>query len=154
MKYKLSVVLITFFALLICSLPITSSAAESKKLPEIEIKIAIPSGQNSDFAILGRLAKQYVEEVTEGRAKVKLFWSNSLVPLKDHYRALQSGILDFAFVNTGTVPGVFPLTELFQIPGIASKIAASNLAFLELFKKYPEFEKQFSPKVKYISTSQ
>jgi TRAP-type C4-dicarboxylate transport system substrate-binding protein len=76
------------------------------------------------------------------------------VPLKDHYRSLEAGIIDFAFVNTGVSPGVFPLSELFQVPGIASIIAASNLAFIDLFDKYPEFEKQFSAKVKYIATCQ
>lgn len=135
-------------------LPATGFAASQTNLPEIEIKVPVPAAQNSAFGVLGDWIKNNFAEITGGRAKVTLYWSNSLVPLKDHYRALQAGIVDFAFVNTGISPGVFPLSELFQVPGIASTIAASNLAFADLFEKYPEFEKQFSPKVKYIATSQ
>jgi len=154
MKSILTVIAIVCFTVAIGSLPITSSASESKNLPEVEIKIQVPATQTSEFAVVGLWAKKWVEEITGGRAKGKVFWSNSLVPMKDNYRALQTGILDFGFINTGLTPGVFPLSEFFQVPGIASRIPASNLAFSELFRQYPDFEKQFSPKVKYIGTSQ
>ena len=154
MKARFAIATVVFFTLVICSLSPAVMAADQKKLPEIELKIPIPAAQNSDFGILGDWIDKSFAEITGGRTKVKLFWSNSLVPLKDHYRSLQAGIIDFAFVNTGVNPGVFPLSELFQLPGIASTIASSNLAFMDLFDKYPEFEKQFSPKVKYIATTQ
>jgi TRAP-type C4-dicarboxylate transport system substrate-binding protein len=136
------------------ALPTTVFASDQKKLPQIVIRMAIPASKNSKFGVMGQWIKDKFSEITHGRAKVEEYWNGSLVPLKDHYRALESGILDFAFVNTGLEPGVFPLSELFQVPGIAASIAASNLTFIDLFNKYPEFEKQFSPKVKYIATSQ
>jgi TRAP-type C4-dicarboxylate transport system substrate-binding protein len=154
MKARFAVATVVFLTLLICSLPTNVLAADQKILPEIEIKIPVPAAQNSDFGILGDWIAKSFSEITGGRTKVKLFWSNSLVPLKDHYRSLQAGIIDFAFVNTGVNPGVFPLSELFQLPGIASTIASSNLTFIDLFNKYPEFEQQFSPKVQYIATCQ
>jgi TRAP-type C4-dicarboxylate transport system substrate-binding protein len=154
MKSRLAIIAIACLALVIGSLPITSWSAEGKNLPEIEIKMSMPGAQNVTVSMVGHWIKKWVEEITGGRAKVKIFWTSSLVPLKDHYRALQVGIVDLAFVNTGLSPGAFPLTELFQVPGIAARIPASNLALMELFRKYPQFEKQFSPKVKYISTCQ
>jgi TRAP-type transport system periplasmic protein len=154
MKAMLVLITIVFSTLAIWLFPITGSASEQKNLPEIEIKVPIPAAPNSEFGVLGKWIEKNFAEITGGRAKVSLFWSNSLVPLKDHYRALESGIIDFAFVNTGLSPGVFPLSELFQLPGIPVTIASSNLAIMDLFNKYPEFEKQFSPKVKYIATSQ
>jgi len=154
MLTRLSIAIVAFFALAVCSIPTAALSSNQTALPEIEIKLPVPAAQNSDFGIMGEWIKARFAEITGGRAKVTLFWSNSLVPLKDHYRALQAGIIDFAFVNTGVTPGVFPLSELFQTPGIASTIASSNLAFMDLFAKYPEFEQQFSPKVKYIATSQ
>ena len=154
MKTGSIIAAVVFVILVICSSPTVTFAADQKKLPEIEIKVPIPASQNSEFGVLGEWIKKNFAEITGGRAKVKLFWNNSLVPLKDHYRSLESGIIDFSFVNTGVTPGVFPLSELFQVPGIAATIAASNLTFIDLFNKYPEFEKQFSPKIKYIATCQ
>jgi TRAP-type C4-dicarboxylate transport system substrate-binding protein len=154
MKARLAIAAAIFLTLVICSLPATVLSSDGKNLPEIVIKVPVPAAQNSAFGVLGDWIKNRFAEITGGRAKVELYWSNSLVPLKDHYRALQAGIVDFAFVNTGITPGVFPLSELFQVPGIASIIAASNLAFMDLFEKYPQFEEQFSPKVKYIATCQ
>lgn len=154
MRSSLTILVITYFALLISSLPLTSTSAKAKSLPEFEIRMSMPCSQHVTVCTMGHRIKKRIEEITSGRAKVKIFWSSSLVPLKDHYRALQSGLVDLAFVNTGLSPGVFPLTELFQIPGIAARIPASNLALMELFRMYPDFEKQFSSKVKYISTSQ
>ncbi|MGB3222848.1 MAG: TRAP transporter substrate-binding protein DctP [Desulforhopalus sp.] len=154
MKTILTVVAVVFFNFVVCTSPTIIFASDQQKLPEIEIKVPIPAPPNSEFGILGEWIKTNFADITGGRAKVKLFWSNSFVPLKDHYRALESGLIDFSFVNTGVSPGVFPLSELFQVPGIASTIAASNLAFNDLFMKYPEFEKQFSSKVKYLATSQ
>ena len=154
MKTGSIIAAVVFVILVICSSPTITFAADQKKLPEIEIKVPIPASQNSEFGVLGEWIKKNFAEITGGRAKVKLFWNNSLVPLKDHYRSLESGIIDFSFVNTGVTPGVFPLSELFQVPGIAATIAASNLTFIDLFNKYPEFEKQFSPKIKYIATCQ
>jgi len=131
-----------------------SKTAEAKNLPEIQIKLPAPCAETHPSCGFALVAKKWIEEITGGRAKVTVYWSNSLVPLKDHYRALQVGIADFAFVNTGLPPGVFPLTELFHLPGIAPKISAANLALFDLFQKYPQFEQQFNPKVKYIATCQ
>lgn len=120
---------------------------------KINIKIAAYfSPQTPGWEGMYAKPKKWIEEATGGRAKVTIYPSNSLVSIKDVYRALQQGICDTTWVWGPAVPGAFPVTDLFSLPGFSPNQATANLVVNRLYEKYPEMKKQFSPKVKHIST--
>jgi TRAP-type C4-dicarboxylate transport system substrate-binding protein len=144
---------IVFICLVLFFLSLTSLSAfsEEKKLPGIMLKYQASGGPKGvwDTNITQKVSAS-LENATNGRAKVKNYYSNSLVKGKDRYRALEQGIVDFTFIVPSYTPGVFPLFDLFMLPGLFPNIATSNAVLNVLFDKYPQFEQQFSPKVKPI----
>lgn len=128
----------------------TQLMASDKKL---NIKMAaFFSKQSPAFKVMYEWPAEMIEKATNGRAKVTIYPSNTLVPIRDAYRATQEGIVDITWVWGPASPGAFPLTEIFSLPGFSANQATSNLVVNELFRLYPEFKKQFSPKVKHIAT--
>jgi TRAP-type C4-dicarboxylate transport system substrate-binding protein len=133
---------------LICWSP--ALRADEKKL---NIKMAALFGEQSPaFKVMYKWPAEMIEKATNGRAKVTIYPSNTLVPVNDAYRATQEGIVDVTWVWGPATPGAFPLSDIFALPGFSANQATSNLVVNELYRKFPEFKKQFSPKVKHIST--
>ena len=127
--------------------------APEAELPEIEVKLqawhgAEPVGSPFYWEWPARL----IEEATNGRAEVTIYWSLALAGPKDLYRAIQEGIVDVSWVWAPVLPGVFSLSEIVQLPGLFPNQATGNIVMNELLRQYPQFEEQFSPKVKYLST--
>ncbi len=98
------------------------------------------------------MPKKMIEEVTHGRAEVTVYPSNTLVAPKDVYRSLQTGLVGFDLVFGPFTPGAFPVTDVFSLPGLVGNQATSNAVLNQLFDKYPVIKKQFSTKVKYITS--
>ncbi|MBW2094751.1 MAG: TRAP transporter substrate-binding protein DctP [Deltaproteobacteria bacterium] len=147
-KNKLAVCFTVFCLVLMHG--ITPLMAGEKKL---NLKMAaFFSKQSPAFEVMYEWPARMIEKATKGRAKVTIYPSNSLVPIKDVYRAVQEGIVDVTWVWGPATPGAFPLTELFSLPGFSANQATSNLVVNELFRLYPDFERQFSSKVKHIAT--
>lgn len=152
MKRKRYLIAVSCWIMVLFFFPFTSLGEEKKDLPSIEIKYPAVTPKNNPWAQLAVMQhKKWIEEITGGRAKVTVYWANSLVPARDTYRALQVGIADFGYVSAAVNPGIFPLTEIFHLPGLAPRLPAGNLVLMELFRLYPEFEKQFNPKVKHMA---
>lgn len=95
---------------------------------------------------------KWIEEATKERAKVTIYPACSLAPPREVYRAVQTGVADCTWLWVPPTPGIFPLSEIVMLPGLFPSMAISNVVMAELFRKYPQFEQQFSPKVKYLST--
>lgn len=47
---------------------------------------------------------------------------------------------------------MFPLLDLFSLPGLFPNQATSNAVLLQLFAKYPQFEAELDPAVVRVST--
>ncbi len=131
--------------------PTPSPAPAPAPLPEVEIKLNLLVPPQSVFYKTGmEMIIKYIEEAVP-RAKVTVFPASSLVKPKDAYVGTQEGIVDFCQVTASALPGVFPLDEVFMLPGLFPNMATSNVVMNELYRKYPAFEEQFSPKVKLIT---
>ena len=142
-------VCVTMICLLSAFVNAPLMAAEKK----INIKMAaFFSKQSPAYKVMYELPAKMIEQATNGRARVTIYPSNSLVPIKDAYRATQEGIVDVTWIWGPATPGAFPATEIFSLPGFSENQATSNIVVNELYKKFPEMKKQFSPKVKLIST--
>jgi TRAP-type C4-dicarboxylate transport system substrate-binding protein len=147
---KTNLAIYFMIAWLMIFFPASALLAAEKK---INIKMAAvmpPQAPNWDGAYA--LPKKLIEMATNGRAKVTIYPSQTLVPVRDFYRATQEGINDVTWVWAPAVPGAFPVTDLFSLPGFSANQSTSNQVVNRLLVKFPEIKKQFSPKVKHIST--
>lgn len=128
--------------------------APEAELPLIELKVPwMGAPEDEDIQRDVKYEEEIMDKATGGRVKWNLYFGGSLVAFQDHYRALQEGIADFSFIVPQITPGVFPLHDLFSLPGLFSvNQATGTLVALELYKKYPQFEQEFSPDVKWIFT--
>ncbi|MBC7143927.1 MAG: TRAP transporter substrate-binding protein [Thioclava marina] len=78
-----------------------------------------------------------IEEVTEGRVKVQSS-AKPLAPPNRNYQAVIDGVADIAWGPHGYTPGVFPLTEMAELPFITEDAGVSSKAFWRLWKEYFE----------------
>ena len=79
----------------------------------------------------GRIAIEIFPAMTLGGAPPQLF------------RQVADGIVDIIWTVNGYTPGLFPRSEVFELPTVfTNNIAATNLAMRELFDQYlaPEYE--------------
>src|SRR3974377_1334841 len=78
-------------------LPLQSAEANPQAKPLV-LRIAEmspPAGTRAEF--LKKACKE-VETLTEGRVKIEIYWSESLVKVKEMPRAIQRGLCDIAWV--------------------------------------------------------
>jgi TRAP-type C4-dicarboxylate transport system substrate-binding protein len=57
-----------------------------------------------------------LEERTEGKVKLKLYYNSSLLPVPDQITGLQTGIADITNLTLSTHLGHFPLNDIFTWP--------------------------------------
>ena len=77
-----------------------------------------------------------VEKRTNGRVKIAVYGGGSLGSAPDHYDLALKGTADITFIGPQFTPGVFPLTDVMNLPMLfpSSEIAGSG--FWELYEKY------------------
>jgi TRAP-type C4-dicarboxylate transport system substrate-binding protein len=85
-----------------------------------------------------------VEDAAGGKVKIEIYPSMSLGGAPPQlFRQAADGIVDIAWTVNGYTPGLFPRSEVFELPTIfTNDIAATNLAMRKLFDEYlaPEYE--------------
>lgn len=85
-----------------------------------------------------------VEEAAGGKVKIEIYPSMSLGGSPPQlFRQAADGVVDIAWTVNGYTPGLFPRTEVFELPTIfTNDIEATNLAMRKLFDEYlaPEYE--------------
>ena len=78
-----------------------------------------------------------IKEVTEGRVVVEPS-AKPLAPPNRNYQAVVDGIADLAWGPHGYAPGVFPLTEMVELPFITKHAGVSSTAYWRLWKEHFE----------------
>lgn len=92
-----------------------------------------------------------IEKATHGRAEVVGHHGGTLLGAKDLMRGTATGMADLAWAFPTIEPGVYPLQELFTLPGLFETQAGSVPVIVELHRKYPQFEEEFGPDIKLLS---
>jgi len=92
-----------------------------------------------------------IEKATHGRAEVVGHHGGTLLGAKDLMRGTAEGMADLAWAFPTIEPGVYPLQELFTLPGLFENQAGSIPVIVELHRKYPQFEEEFGPDIKLLS---
>ncbi|MBO6901224.1 MAG: TRAP transporter substrate-binding protein [Rhizobiaceae bacterium] len=79
-----------------------------------------------------------IEEAAEGRVDIEIFPSMSLGGRPGELiRQVRDGVVDLVWTVNGYTPGLFPRTEVFELPNIhTNDPVATNLALSEMFDTY------------------
>ncbi|MCR8548849.1 TRAP transporter substrate-binding protein [Salipiger sp. P9] len=78
-----------------------------------------------------------ISEVTDGRVTLQAS-AKPLAPPNRNYQAVVDGVADIAWGPHGYTPGVFPLTEMVELPFITHDAGVSSRAYWRLWKEYFE----------------
>lgn len=85
--------------------------------------------------IIGPEFNKGLEEATGGQVKTIWHTSSALGPVPELYRRILTRVIDYGQFNGGYTPGVFPLTEIFELPIHFSSAETMTKAMVELYKK-------------------
>lgn len=123
------------FALLAASTAVTPAFAA----PEFKFTLHHFLGPQAPAhsAMLAPWAEK-VKEATNGRVEIELFPSMSLGGAPPQlFRQAVDGVADIIWTVNGYTPGLFPRTEVFELPGVfTGNIEAVNLAMSDLFEEH------------------
>jgi len=87
---------------------------------------------------------QELEERTNGRVKVTLYHSGSLLSLTDTFDGVISGVADIGYAVPGKSPGRFPLISVTALPFMGPSSAVATRISTEVFEKFPEIRAEFA----------
>lgn len=126
-------------AAILCSLVFLSSATAGE--PKV-LRMALGDPEDSEMGVAGKIFKQYVEEHSQGKIQVELFFFGSLGDETDTVQSVSMGILDMSMVGVANVVpyarelGVLTLPYIFD--DVDDVIAATTGAPAELLNSYAE----------------
>jgi len=132
--------------------PIEEGQAGEILKPKLKIKVTCITGQESIYRQYAEgYMKEFIEELVP-RAEVTLYPEGTLTTAKDLYPTLLKGVSDFSSMVSNWTPGIFPLDDLFSLPGLFPNQSTSNSVLRELYRLYPEFKDQFDPKLHWMGS--
>ncbi len=119
------------FTALGASLPLTAGAAEFN----LKLHHLLPPKAPAQTKMLEPWA-QRIEEASGGRVKIEIFPAMSLGGKPPQLiRQARDGVVDLVWTVNGYTPGLFPRTEVFELPFIhTNNAAATNQAMFEMFE--------------------
>ena len=142
---------IIFFGIIV-SLAVPVFAAQKT----IELSLNTWVG-NEKHPLYKNILKPWAEEVekkSNGKLKITIYVNNALASNKMTYNAVKKGVCDITGMFPSGDPKRFPLVKLLSLPMIYSSGEQASKAFLELRKKYPQFDKEFkNVKILWIGTN-
>jgi len=139
--------------LILASLPVMTSCAQEAAAPAPAPQKSEPFTVKLSYAGAGGTSmdqyyffafKDYIEEITQGRATGEYYPGGVLHDYPGALKAVESGLTDHTMVWNPAMPGRFPLMDLFHLPGLMPRgMAVGNMIMLELWDKFPQFEEQY-----------
>ncbi|TNE34823.1 MAG: hypothetical protein EP348_10200, partial [Alphaproteobacteria bacterium] len=138
-KWKLTGGVIALALLFCVQMPISALSAE------LEFKMQFASPDGTSWNKMDRRFAEQIEEITNGRAKVRFFPPNSVTPFKDWLHATGAGVLDIGFVWHPILPGKFPQMDLFSLPGLSPNQTIASIVYWRLREEFPKMGQLFTP---------
>ena len=83
-----------------------------------------------------------VEKQTNGKVKVKFYFTQTLAKDKDQYDAVVDGIADLGWMAHSMKPGRFPLISVMELPFLCPNTFVGAKVIGELYNKYPQIRKE------------
>jgi TRAP-type C4-dicarboxylate transport system substrate-binding protein len=85
-----------------------------------------------------------VEEATNGRVKVEVYWSNTLSKPMDNWESVKTGIADAGVLAMPFWPGLAPLSDVISLPFLGIETAEQGSAvFWKLYEQFPSIREEF-----------
>ncbi|WEX09683.1 TRAP transporter substrate-binding protein [Chelativorans sp. AA-79] len=82
-----------------------------------------------------------IEEASDGRIKIEIYPALQLGgTASDIYSQVRDGVVDLGWTLPGYTAGLFPLTEMFELPFIAGSAEATSPALMEFYDEYLQDE--------------
>jgi len=78
-----------------------------------------------------------IEEKTNGRVKIDIFFGQTLAPVNQIVDATSKGVTDIGAVAAAQEPGKLPLDMVAQLPGYGTDYWAQSMAFWDLMNQDP-----------------
>ena len=119
--------------------------AEPAEKP-IEFSLSLPEAETG--VMWQRGLKPWIDELskrTGGRVKIVPYFNSSLVPFTEHYKAVEAGIVDLALTDSNTLPGMFPMQEIWSQVLPSTPYSRWGRIHWEIFNKFPEYKKEMPP---------
>ena len=85
--------------------------------------------------IIGPEFAKGLEQATGGKVKTDWHTASALGAVPELYTRLVQGIIDWGQFNAGYTPGVFPFTEMFELPIRYPSAELMTKAMIEIYKK-------------------
>ena len=85
--------------------------------------------------IIGPDFAKGLEQATGGMVKTNWHTASALGPVPEIYTRLVTRVIDWGQFNAGYTPGIFPFTEMFEMPLRYPSAEIMTKAMLEIFKK-------------------
>jgi TRAP-type C4-dicarboxylate transport system substrate-binding protein len=83
-----------------------------------------------------------VEKRTNGKVKVKFYFTQTLAKDKDQYDAVVDGIADMGWMAHSMKPGRFPLISVMELPFLSPSTFVGAQVIGDLYNKYPQIRKE------------
>jgi len=133
------ILLITPLLVIACAPSSTSTGPGAAKPSSdvIELKLACydPTPAYGNKGVMIPWAKS-IEEATDGRVKITLYSGGSLGKAPDHYEMVVSGVCDMSKFMPEMTPGLFPVCEATQLPGLFPNAETLAYVFHQIVEKY------------------
>lgn len=116
------------------ALPLTMMAATTASTKTLNLRYSqwIPAAHFTQKAGLHVFFKE-VAKVTEGRVRITPS-AKGLGPLERQMQLAVDGIADLSWAAHGNQPGVYPLAEMAELPGMTKNARANSIAYWRVFK--------------------
>ena len=102
----------SFLCVLWIALPV--HAQQTKAVKPLVLRVAEMSPATGTRPAFLQKACQEVEKLTEGRIKMEIYWSESMVKVKEIPKAIQRGVCDLGWIAASYHPAEFPLWTHFM----------------------------------------
>jgi TRAP-type transport system periplasmic protein len=112
------------------------------KTTELSFALHVPTRSGIYKDVFFPWSKE-IEKRTNGRLKIKIYPSQTLVKMKNSYDAVINGIADISWGASGWNAGRFPLTSVVELPFMASDTFAASRALNELIEKFPQMAGEY-----------
>lgn len=110
-----------------------AKAAPASEKPII-LKFSIFKASDWESRGIWEVWAKRVKERTEGRVDIKFFYASALGQMKDQYDLLLKGIADIIFLPLSTNLGIFPLSQIMELPYVVPDMKKGTMVFNELYK--------------------
>lgn len=122
-----------------CGSPNGGDGAES----ETSIQLPTFVGPSTPYGEALQEFAEQVEEDTEGRVSVEIFWDGSLVSGEEILSAVESGRVGMGYINNSYNPTELPLSQLVAIPFQTDSTVASQEAWNGLLESDEDFAQEW-----------